>query len=308
MNDPGTGGGFPGSLPHRSPLAAAGLRLASGTDVSQIARLLLDAVVPVLADAAGVFACEQFLRGGPPGQEGTAGVAVRRLGTRFAPQVSPEAFPPGETIVLPVGSPYVACMRASEPVMFEAPDGQLPDQARPGARHALSRYAFFLAVPIIAGDATPGYLVLARAPSGPTFDDGDAAAAGYLATHAGTGIAHSVTLARLRTIAAALQRGLLAADPPQPEGLEVAGRCLPAAGQLIGGDWYDIIPLPSGRTGIVVGDVMGHGPRRPRSWPSSAPPRTPWPSSTCPPARCCASWTGRPPRFAASRWPPACTR
>jgi hypothetical protein len=249
-----------GSLPHRSPLAAAGLRLASGTDVSDIARLAVDAVVPALADAAGVFAAEQFLRGGPPGQDDTARVAVRRLGTRFAQQVSPEAFPPGETIVLPADSPYVKCMRGGEPVMFEPPDGQFLEQARPGARDAMSRYAFFLAVPIVAGDATAGYLALARAHGGPTFGDGDAAAAGYLATHAGTGIAHSVTLARLRTIAAALQRGLLAADPPQPEGLEVAGRCLAAAGQLIGGDWYDIIQLPGGRTGIVVGDVMGHGP------------------------------------------------
>jgi serine phosphatase RsbU (regulator of sigma subunit) len=40
----------------------------------------------------------------------------------------------------------------------------------------------------------------------------------------------------------------------------VAGRCQPAAGHTLGGDWYDIIPLPDGRTGIVVGDVMGHGP------------------------------------------------
>ena len=40
----------------------------------------------------------------------------------------------------------------------------------------------------------------------------------------------------------------------------MAGRCLPTAGHVIGGDWYDIIPLPGGRTGLVVGDVMGHGP------------------------------------------------
>jgi serine phosphatase RsbU (regulator of sigma subunit) len=48
--------------------------------------------------------------------------------------------------------------------------------------------------------------------------------------------------------------------PAVPSGLEVAGRCLPTAGHIIGGDWYDIIPLPGGRTGLVVGDVMGHGP------------------------------------------------
>jgi hypothetical protein len=237
-----------------------GLRLASGTEVADIARLVLDAVVPALADAAGVFGAEQFFRGGSPGHDDAAGMAVRRLGTRFSQKVSPEAFPSGETIVLAVDSPYVRCMRAQAPVIFTRLDGQVLERADPGAREALSRYASFLLVPIIARDAVAGFLGLARAPGSPAFSDGDAAAAGYLAAYAGTGIANSVTLARLRTIAVTLQRGLLAADPPQPERLEVAGRCLPAAGQVIGGDWYDIIPLPGGRTGIVVGDVMGHGP------------------------------------------------
>ena len=45
-----------------------------------------------------------------------------------------------------------------------------------------------------------------------------------------------------------------------PGQLEIAGRCLPAAGTDAGGDWYDIIPLPGERTGLIVGDVMGHGP------------------------------------------------
>jgi hypothetical protein len=251
--------GLPG-LPHRGPLAAVGLRLASGTEVADVARLALDAMVPALADAAGVFVAEQFFRGGPPGPDDAAGVAVRRLGTRFSRKFSLDGFPDGETVVLAVGSPWVRCMRAHEPVIFDPPDGPALEQADPSTREAYSRYASFLAVPIIAGDAAAGFLALARAPGSMAFGDGDAAAAGYLAAYAGTGIANSVTLARFRTIAATLQRGLLAADPPQPERLEVAGRCLPTAGQLIGGDWYDIIPLPGGRTGLVVGDVMGHGP------------------------------------------------
>ena len=57
-----------------------------------------------------------------------------------------------------------------------------------------------------------------------------------------------------------LQRSLLPAAPPAVEGLDVAVRYLPAEGDL-GGDWYDVFTLPSGKTGIVLGDVEGHGLR-----------------------------------------------
>src|SRR5207342_425675 len=60
--------------------------------------------------------------------------------------------------------------------------------------------------------------------------------------------------------ALALQRSLLPAAPPFIEGLDVAVRYLPAEGDL-GGDWYDIFSLPSGKVGFVMGDVEGHGLR-----------------------------------------------
>ncbi len=60
--------------------------------------------------------------------------------------------------------------------------------------------------------------------------------------------------------ALALQRSLLPAAPPSIDGLDVAVRYLPAEGDL-GGDWYDIFTLPSGKVGFVMGDVEGHGLR-----------------------------------------------
>ena len=60
--------------------------------------------------------------------------------------------------------------------------------------------------------------------------------------------------------ALALQRSLLPAAPPHVEGLDVAVRYLPAEGDL-GGDWYDIFTLPSGKVAFVMGDVEGHGLR-----------------------------------------------
>jgi sigma-B regulation protein RsbU (phosphoserine phosphatase) len=57
-----------------------------------------------------------------------------------------------------------------------------------------------------------------------------------------------------------LQRSLLPAAPPSIPGLDLAVRYLPAEGDL-GGDWYDIFTLPSGKVGFVMGDVEGHGLR-----------------------------------------------
>ncbi|AXK31725.1 GAF domain-containing protein [Streptomyces armeniacus] len=65
-----------------------------------------------------------------------------------------------------------------------------------------------------------------------------------------------------RELADGLQRALRPAEKPRMEGMEIAARYVPTGGGLqVGGDWYDVIPLPSDRTAIVVGDVQGHDVR-----------------------------------------------
>jgi GAF domain-containing protein len=64
---------------------------------------------------------------------------------------------------------------------------------------------------------------------------------------------------RERTFATELAHSML---PPTPhvDGLEIVTRYLPAArGAEVGGDWFDVIPLESGATAFVIGDVVGHG-------------------------------------------------
>ncbi|UGQ08988.1 SpoIIE family protein phosphatase [Yinghuangia sp. ASG 101] len=57
-----------------------------------------------------------------------------------------------------------------------------------------------------------------------------------------------------------LQRGLLPGRPTRIPGLTIATRYLPATvGMQVGGDWHDVIALPEGRAGLVIGDVQGHG-------------------------------------------------
>ncbi len=57
-----------------------------------------------------------------------------------------------------------------------------------------------------------------------------------------------------------LQQALLPATVPVLPRVDVAARYLVAGeAQSAGGDWFDVRPLPGGRVGLVVGDVVGHG-------------------------------------------------
>ncbi|MFD6564390.1 PP2C family protein-serine/threonine phosphatase [Micromonospora profundi] len=59
--------------------------------------------------------------------------------------------------------------------------------------------------------------------------------------------------------ALALQRSLLPTELPKVPNLELAARYVPGHVSGVGGDWYDVFPLPSGWLGVVIGDVSGHG-------------------------------------------------
>ena len=60
-----------------------------------------------------------------------------------------------------------------------------------------------------------------------------------------------------RETALALQRAILGPSRLPPG---FAARYEPASRPLeVGGDWYDLVELPDGRIGIVVGDCVGHG-------------------------------------------------
>ncbi|MBB3086697.1 SpoIIE family protein phosphatase [Geodermatophilus sabuli] len=60
-------------------------------------------------------------------------------------------------------------------------------------------------------------------------------------------------------LAAVLQRTLLLEELPKVPGLTLAAHYRPIAADVVGGDWYDLVPLPSGRVSVVLGDVAGHG-------------------------------------------------
>jgi serine phosphatase RsbU (regulator of sigma subunit) len=83
----------------------------------------------------------------------------------------------------------------------------------------------------------------------------------------GSSIAQSLQRAMFyeqeKDIAQGLQQAMLPRAIPSVPGADVAVRYRAATiggslGRDIGGDWYDLIPLPGGRVGAVIGDVQGH--------------------------------------------------
>ena len=58
-------------------------------------------------------------------------------------------------------------------------------------------------------------------------------------------------------IAREIQQRLFPKEAPALKGFELAG--LTESAEQTGGDYYDFVPMPEGRIGLVVGDVTGHG-------------------------------------------------
>ncbi|MBO3738052.1 PP2C family protein-serine/threonine phosphatase [Actinoplanes flavus] len=114
-----------------------------------------------------------------------------------------------------------------------------------------------LGVPIMAGEDLLGVLHIGSL-TRREFGDDDVKLLELVADRAA--VAGRIRSAKLdRSAALALQRSLLPTRLPEVPGVELAARYVPGHATGIGGDWYDVFPLPSGWLGVVIGDVSGHG-------------------------------------------------
>ncbi|MFI1736597.1 SpoIIE family protein phosphatase [Streptomyces sioyaensis] len=255
-------------------IGAATRRIARGIDLDEIVLGLCRATVPTFADAILVYLRDPL----PVGDERPTGPVVLRLRrTDRIPEepdtnggrlpmlpAQPDLGPAmggsaAELAEVQPGGPLAEVLRGVRPLFGEAqaartalPELLGPDPRLPGGHRVIL-------APLRGRRRVIGAAVFLRRPDRPAFEPDDLLVAAQLATHTALGVDKAVLYGREAYIADALQRTMLPDSLPQPTGVRLASRYLPAAETArVGGDWYDAIPLPGSRVALVVGDVMGH--------------------------------------------------
>ncbi|MDI2130133.1 SpoIIE family protein phosphatase [Yinghuangia seranimata] len=232
----------------------AGVRIGTTLDVHRTAEELAGVAVPRFAETATVELLEPVLRGEEP-----TGTAMRRTALRGGPDDHPLRAV-GEPFDLTPGTPVAAAVEDGHAVLhtdLAAADGRGhdPEHAR---RLAETGFHSLITVPLHARGVVLGVATFWRRADAEPYDEEDRAVAEELAARAALSIDNARRYTREHTLAVTLQRSLLPRELPDQDALEVAYRYLPAQAG-VGGDWFDVIPLPGARVALVVGDVVGHG-------------------------------------------------
>ncbi|MFF0001778.1 SpoIIE family protein phosphatase [Streptomyces avermitilis] len=246
---------------------AASARIGSRLDVLDTAGELMDVAVPWFADYAYVNLLDLVFGG----EEPVSGPVSETVSLRRAA----EAMLPGEPLTMVVGtgeidpfstapgSPAARALALGKPLLLtgqelnaelSTPDLRRAAEIRERGVHS------WLVVPMHARGAALGVVVFARFARAHPFEADDVLLAEEFVTRAGVCIDNASRYTRERATATALQRSLLPQRLPALGGVETESRYLPATGQVVlGGAWFDVIPLSGARVALVVGDAGGRG-------------------------------------------------
>ncbi|MFF0509041.1 SpoIIE family protein phosphatase [Streptomyces fimicarius] len=250
---------------HVALLSTAAVAIGTTLDMDTTCKELADFVVPDLADVAAVdvFPAEvgHAVRRPAPGVVRLRRAALRGDG-ELDEQMQRFGYP-GQYVDFAADSAVTRCLAANEPVVDDWEHHQRRRAGITSDRIAASKALGLrqaLVVPLTARSRPLGTLTLVRGEGSAVFDGQDVAVARELAVRAGVDLDHARRYDHEHSIARELQRSLLS-EPwgPHPH-VEIATRYLPAdRGVLVGGDWFDVVPLQDGRHLKAMGDVMGHG-------------------------------------------------
>jgi PAS domain S-box-containing protein len=235
-------------------LSRAGMQLGTSLDTGRTLAALAEILVPAFADSCIVDLLDEN------------GVA-ERLVTVHATDSAP--CPPmrsGTPIHYPPRHPCDRALRTGRPVLIQgAPRVKGIDPAEECDRQSLLLDAkSLIAVPLLAPSGVRGVLSIALteasiAEPATRYDTADLELVEELAARAGLALENAAMFDRQRTLALALQRSLLPAELPLPDGVSIRVGYAPGAKSEVSGDLYDVVELSAGRIGVVIGDVQGRG-------------------------------------------------
>jgi len=233
----------------------AGTRIGTTLDVVRTAEELTEFAVPRFADFASVDLVVPVLHGGEP-----TGQTVRRTALTGI-QDDPPLYPVGRLIEFDPAGPQVIGFGSGEPVLeadmpaFSGWEEQDPATARKIVEYGIHS---MIVIPLRTRGVLLGMASFWRSERPESFVPEELSIAKELVGRAAVAIDNARRYTREHTMAATLQRSLLPHGLPELTALDAAYRYLPARSG-VGGDWFDVIPLPGARVALAVGGVVGHG-------------------------------------------------
>ncbi|MFC9651747.1 MULTISPECIES: SpoIIE family protein phosphatase [unclassified Streptomyces] len=237
----------------------AGVEIGTTLDVTRTAEELARVAVPRFADFVTVDLAEAILRGEDPA--GVTAVSELRRTAVVGIRDDHPLYPLGERFTFRASTPQARSLRSGrgtvEPDLGVSAGWQAQDPEHT-ARVIAYGISSLVTSPLRARGVLLGVVNFWRTGQRDPFEEDDVSLAEELANHASVCIDNARRYTREHAMAETLQRSLLPQVLPEQNALDVAYRYLPAESG-VGGDWFDVIPLPGARVALVVGDVVGHG-------------------------------------------------
>ena len=239
-------------------------------DFSELAKKMTAQLVPAFCSTAEILVLESLIGDNEiPAALPAAEVALRRLDVRHdrgEHAAWGSAFPIGEILRFPGGSPYTRCIETGLPVLepnFSAENAKkLAKSWRRKPVGGLFSDMSMLVIPAIHRGTVLGLFCCFREAGTRKFDRYDMEMGMEFATKSAVFFNHATRYNREHATALTLQRAMLPTGLTYPSSIEVKHRYLPGSELVeVGGDWYESIRLPGARVALVVGDVAGHGVR-----------------------------------------------
>ncbi|MBO0830278.1 MAG: SpoIIE family protein phosphatase, partial [Streptosporangiales bacterium] len=219
-----------------------GRQMSTTLDTDRIVELTADLLLPVLGDACAVDLVEDDA---PLFRQVTRASATNGgdRSTTTATEITPPA-------------PVSEVLRSGRLLRYPVVPAGLIDDVD------TERTGSALVVPMRARGQTVGAVSLARFGASRGYEPDDVAFAVEAAGRMGVALDNARLFERQRDAAMAMQHALLPQRLPTLPGVELAARYIAGSADTeVGGDWFDVIPLPDGSLAVVIGDVMGRGVR-----------------------------------------------